>query len=117
VIEHGSITKEVPMWFTARWLIIAGAVTAFIVSACNNDNFANRGVIAAGARFQLMVEEPPSAARLLLDSATGDLWQLKSESSASSRWIRVASGPADARVLKAQEILGMGSHGTPEPTH
>lgn len=93
-------------------LLLAGCCRA---GGCNNDNFANRGVITAGARFQLVIEEDPAPARLLLDSVTGDLWELRSEPSAGTQWVRVASGPTDARILSPQEVLGMRSTKTPAP--
>ncbi len=93
-------------------LLLAGCCRA---GGCNNDNFANRGVITAGARFQLVIEKDPAPARLLLDSVTGDLWQLRSEPSGEAQWVRVASGPTDARVLSPQEALGMHSSKTPIP--
>ena len=105
---------------SARHRLVFGTFASVLLTGgcargCNNDNFANRGVIAAGARFQLVVEEDPTPARLLLDSATGDLWQLRSESTGSPQWVRVATGPADARVLTPQEVLGMQSPKTPTP--
>lgn len=103
---------------TTRRLALASLISAVLTmgsnGGCNNDNFSNRGVISAGARFQLVVEEDPTPTRLLLDSATGDLWQLSAEA-AAARWIRVASGPNDARVLSPQESLGMTSSTTPRP--
>ena len=108
------------MAFTKRRLVCGGVASVLLggccsPGGCNNDNFSNRGVITAGARFQLVVEEDPTPARLLLDSATGDLWQLHSESTGGAQWVRVASGPADARVLTPQEVLGMQSAKTPTP--
>ncbi len=108
------------MAFTRRRLVWGGVAGVLLAGCCgsggcNNDNISNRGVITAGARFQLVIEEDPTPARLLLDSATGDLWQLQSESSGGARWVRVASGPADARVLTPQEVLGMQSAKTPTP--
>lgn len=108
------------MWFEPRQLGLGAAVTLVLAGCCgpggcNNDNFANRGVITAGARFQLIVEEDPTPARLLLDSATGDLWQLRGDPAGSAQWVRVASGPLDARVLTPQEILGARSPKTPTP--
>jgi hypothetical protein len=104
---------------TKRWLVSSGVASILLAGCCspggcNNDNFANRGVITAGARFQLVVEKDSTPARLLLDSATGDLWELHSEPSGGTHWVRVASGPADARVLAPQEVLGM-SRKTPTP--
>jgi hypothetical protein len=103
-----------------RRLVCGGVASVLLVGCCgpggcNNANFANRGVITAGPRFQLVVEEDPTPARLLLDSATGDLWQLHSESSAGAQWVRVAEGPGDARVLTPREALGMQSPKTPTP--
>jgi len=91
-----------------RFALAAIAGTA-LIAACNNDNLVNRGVIAAGARFQLIAEQQPGPARLLLDSATGDLWRLENEAATGARWVRVASGPEDAKVLKPEEMLGMRS--------
>ena len=93
-------------------LVFAGCCGA---GGCNNDNFANHGTITPGARFQLVIEKDPTPARLLLDSVTGDLWELRSEPSAGTQWVRVASGPTDARVLSPQEVLGMRSAKTPMP--
>ncbi len=108
------------MTFTKRRLVCGGVVSVLLAGGCslvgcNNDNYENRGVITAGARFQLVVEEDPTPARLLLDSATGDLWQLHSESTGGAEWVRVASGPTDARVLTPQEVFGMQSAKTPTP--
>lgn len=108
------------MAFTKRRLVCGGVVSVLLAGGCslvgcNNDNYENRGVITAGARFQLVVEEDPTPARLLLDSATGDLWQLHSESTGGAEWVRVASGPTDARVLTPQEVFGMQSAKTPMP--
>ena len=105
---------------TQRRLVSGGLVSVLLAGCCsrggcNNDNFANRGVITAGTRFQLIVEEDPTPARLLLDSATGDLWQLQSESNGGAQWVRLANGPADARALTPQEVLGMQSRKTPTP--
>lgn len=82
---------------------------------CNNDNFANRGVITAGPRFQLVIEEGSTPSRLLLDSTTGDLWQLRNTAAGEPQWVRVTRGPADARVLTPQEALGMRSPATSTP--
>ncbi len=108
------------MAFTRRRLVWGGIASLLFAGCCgsggcNNDNISNRGVITAGARFQLVVEEDPTPARLLLDSVTGDLWQLQSASSGGAQWVRVASGPADARVLRPEEVLGMRSAETPTP--
>jgi hypothetical protein len=105
---------------TKRRLVCGCVASVFLAgcwgpAGCNNGNLSNRGVITAGARFQLVVEEDPTPARLLVDTATGDLWQLQSESPGGARWVRVASGPADARVLTPQEIVGMQPAKTPTP--
>ncbi|MBI1814462.1 MAG: hypothetical protein HYR72_05755 [Deltaproteobacteria bacterium] len=96
-------------------VLSVGVAAACNDGGCNNDNFANKGLINAGARFQLVLEANPLPARLLLDSATGDLWQLQPESAGASQWVRVASGPTDARLLKPQEILGGHSQAIPTP--
>ncbi len=103
---------------TKRRLVCSSVATVLLSGCCspggcNNDNFANHGVITAGARFQLVVEEEPVPARLLLDSATGDLWQLRGDNAGSGQWVRIASGPVDARVLAPQEVLGVRSPKTP----
>jgi hypothetical protein len=105
---------------TKRRLVSSGVASILFAGCCspggcNNDNFANRGVITAGARFQLVVEQEPTPARLLLDAATGDLWQLRGDPAGGAQWVRVATGPADARVLAPQEILGVRSPKTPTP--
>jgi hypothetical protein len=105
---------------TTRRLVSAGVASVLLAGCCgpggcNNDNFANHGMITAGARFQLVLAENPTSARLLLDSATGDLWELRAEATGGGQWVRVASGPTDARVLAPQEVLGMRSPKTPTP--
>ena len=89
------------------WRLALGASAMLFVSACNNDNFINRGELTAASRFQLTIDQ--DNARLLFDSATGDLWQLQPESTNGSQWVRVASGPATARVLTTREVLGVGT--------
>lgn len=99
-----------------RWLPLTILLAAPLIGACNNDNFANRGTVVAGARFQFIIDSSQSpAVRLLLDSATGDLWQLRAESDGGGRWTRLARGPDDARLLSAQEALGMSRAPTPTP--
>jgi hypothetical protein len=106
---------------SARHQLVVGAVVSAVLvgccgaGGCNNDNFANHGVITVAPRFQLVVEEEPAPARLLLDSVTGDLWQLHGDATSGPQWVRVASGPADARVLTPQEILGARPPQTPAP--
>ena len=99
---------------TKAWLAVATLSSCLFVTACNDDNFVNRGVITAAARFQMLGEQKEDPARLLFDSATGDLWRLQAESG-GAQWVRVASGPADARVLTPQEVLGVRSPGTAKP--
>jgi hypothetical protein len=97
------------MWKSMHRVVLAAIAGTALLAACNNDSLVNRGVIAAGARFQLIAEQQPGPARLLLDSATGDLWRLENEAASDARWVRIASGPADAKVLKPEEMLGMRS--------
>ena len=104
---------------TRPW-VLAAAVSSVLVGCCraggcNNDNFANHGIINAAARFQLVIQGEPTPARLLLDSVTGDLWQLRDEPAGGARWVRVASGPVDARALTPQEVLGARAPRTPTP--
>jgi hypothetical protein len=79
---------------------------ALLLASCNNDNFANRGVITAGARFQLVAEGKHNPEHLLFDSATGDLWQLATEPASGSRWVRMTSGPTDVKALTPRQALG-----------
>lgn len=105
--------------FTKRQLVLGLLASVGLAAGCshgcNNDNLANHGVITAAPRFQLVVEEDPTPARLLLDSATGDLWQLRTDPAGEAQWARVANGPTDARVLTPQQILGAQSPETPKP--
>ena len=103
------------MRIAERYLIIAAAAIGLLIAACNNDNFSNRGTITAGARFQLVVESRDTPNRLLFDLATGDLWELQPEASTAAKWVRIASGPPDARKLTPQEILGVRSGAASEP--
>ena len=97
------------MSFTKRQAALGGLLSALFVAGCggcNNDNIHNSGVIHAAARFKLVIDTEPNRARLLLDTATGDLWQLEAQPTGGSQWVRVASAPADARALTPREILG-----------
>ncbi len=103
------------MGIVTRRFILGALFSAMLVAGCNNDNFANNGVLAAGGRFRVIVARPPNPAHLLLDSATGDLWELHTEPAGGSQWVRMASGPTDVRVLTPQEFLGVRSQRTPTP--
>ena len=96
-------------------LALAGALSTLVLTACNNDNVHNAGVIATAPRFQLVAEKEPSATRLLFDSATGDLWELRAETAGDFHWVRTASGPADARVLTPEQALFGVSQKTSKP--
>jgi len=97
------------MWTPSRWLALAGLL---LVAGCNNDNVVNHGEIRAGSRLRLVIDQHDSA-RLLFDSATGDMWQLQPASAGGSAWVRVASGPTDMRRLTASEAL-LGTSKTPK---
>ena len=85
---------------------LAALCSAAFLASCNNDNLHNRGVIAAGPRFQLVAEAKDNPTRLLFDSATGDLWQLAEEAANGSRWVRMTSGPTDVKALTPRQALG-----------
>ena len=110
---YDAVTEEA-MGIAKRRLILGGFVSAVLLTACNNDNFSNRGAITAATRFQLVVTEQPNPARLLFDSATGDLWELRTEAASGAQWVRLASGPADIRSLTPGEILGGHAPRTPK---
>ncbi len=86
---------------------VLGVFCSLLV-ACNNENFENKGTISAGARFRLVIDQRDSA-RLLVDSATGDVWQLQPDPSGVSKWAKLANGPADAKALTPQQALGLGA--------
>jgi hypothetical protein len=89
-----------------RRFALGALCSASLLASCNNDNFANRGVITAGARFQLVAEAKDNPVRLLFDSATGDLWELATEPASGSRWVRLTSGPTDVKALTPRQALG-----------
>jgi hypothetical protein len=83
-------------------LVTAGlALGLLIASACWNET-ESRNVYAGGGRFEIVPQPSSSEAIVLLDTATGDTWSLDRD---GGRWIRFASGPADVRPLRRQELL------------
>jgi hypothetical protein len=94
------------MWTQIGRFALGAVCGTLLFASCNNDNFSNRGVVSAGARFQLVAEGKDTPEHLLFDSATGDLWQLATEPASGSRWVRLTSGPTDVKALTPQQALG-----------
>jgi len=73
---------------------------ALLLAACNNENVNVKGGVGFD-RFQLALR---GSEVLLLDGATGDLWQLEQEGGVTV-WQRLAERPADVRVVGIDDLL------------
>lgn len=94
------------MWTQIGRFALGAVCSALLFASCNNDNFSNRGVVSAGARFRFVAAGKATPEALLFDSATGDVWQLATEPASGARWVHMTSGPTDAKALTPRQALG-----------
>ncbi len=89
-----------------RTSILTGALVALclLASACWESR--SRNTVVAGGRFHVVATAASDlGSQLLVDSGTGDLWELERGNDGSA-WVLLARGPEDLRDLDADMLFG-----------
>lgn len=93
-----------------RVLALLCAGSALLGLACWEHG--SRNILVEARRFEVVTGSVLLGARqLLVDTATGDVWQLEGQ---PPRWSLLARGPDDVREVPAQLLPGLRLHAVEE---